>query len=237
MKAVGIIAAIVIGVAAALATGDGSIVASFPGVRPTCDLDWHGGYLYQASGAAIWEITTSGSFVRTIPIGSYVQPVGVERTDVEFWTCRMAGSTGYIHHLTTTGSYLNSFTTPFSGRGIAYGGGYLWCTSGSAVYKITTVGSVVSSFPKPGNYVSGISWAGPYLWVSDEWTGGAIYQVTTSGSVVRSIFRPSQRPYGVAWDGRYVWYTDVLINWIYAMTVAVTSAEPASLGRVKAVFR
>ncbi|HUU56583.1 MAG TPA: hypothetical protein VMW93_04510 [bacterium] len=234
-KAIRIITGIVVLAAAALATGNGSIIASF-GSDWARGFDYHGGYLYFAHSInnQIHVRTTTGSYVSTIYVGAYVKANGIARTDAEFWTC---SSTGYIHHLNTGGGLLDSFTIPFNAQAIEYGGGYLWCTSGAALYKITTSGSVVSSFPAPGSSVYGVSWDAPYLWVCEGSYSGAIYQVTTSGSIIRSIPRNGHQPYDVAWDGRYVWYTNYSPNWVYAMTIAMTSVEPASLGRVKAVFR
>ncbi|MEE9457702.1 MAG: hypothetical protein V3W11_11195 [bacterium] len=114
----------------------------------------------------------------------------------------------------------------------------MWYASSPWVYRLTVNGSVVASFRTPGVTVAGLCYDAPYLWLADgAAAAGAVYMVTTSGSVVTSIPRSGQRPYGISWDGKYVWYTDYASNWVYRMTVAMTSVAPASFGRIKATYR
>jgi hypothetical protein len=74
------------------------------------------------------------------------------------------------------------------------------------------------------------------LWVADR-DGKCIRQVTTRGKNVASFpFRGAQ-PGGVAFDGTYVWVGDVGANRLHVYEVERVGVGPASLGRVKALFR
>lgn len=226
---------------AAFGTESGSVVSSFrtPCTNGVYGIDYHDGRLFHAEGGAanvIYETTTTGSLLGTIPVGPYPAAIGIDRTDVEFWTCRYYR--GLVHRLTTAGSLIRSFERSSGGDGITYGEGCLWYADSPWIYRLTVNGSVMGSFRAPSAYVYGLCWDAPYLWLSDPGTtSGSIFQITTTGSVVRSIPRPGQRPVGVTWDGKYIWYTNPADQWVYRMTVTMTGVAPASLGRVKALYR
>jgi hypothetical protein len=95
-------------------------------------------------------------------------------------------------HYTTTGSLVGSFDPP---RGpyspVQYGaefdGTYYWGSDlfqQKYVYRFTTQGSTISSFPAPDP--SGIAWDGSHLWIMSLY-GGTVRQYTTEGSVVKSF--------------------------------------------------
>jgi hypothetical protein len=225
--------------AAAWATENGSVVSSFrsPCTNGVYGIDYHGGHLFHAdAGAAgvIYETTTTGSLVRTIPVGPVVAATGIDRTDIEFWTCR---ATGVVYRLSTAGSYINSFQGPSGGADITYAEGCLWYTAHPYIYRLAVNGSIMGSFPAPPRAARGICADPPHLWVADVATGyGALYEITTGGVFVRSIPQPGHRPWGVTWDGYYLWYTDYQNDWVYRITVAMTDVVPASLGRARAAY-
>jgi hypothetical protein len=114
-------------------------------------------------------------------------------------------------HYTTTGSLVGSFDPP---RGpyspVQYGaefdGTYYWGSDlfqQKYVYRFTTQGSTISSFPAPDP--SGIAWDGSHLWIMSLY-GGTVRQYTTEGSVVKSFnVAPINAGYDMAWDGTYLW--------------------------------
>jgi hypothetical protein len=114
-------------------------------------------------------------------------------------------------HYTTAGSLVGSFDPP---RGpyspVQYGaefdGTYYWGSDlfqQKYVYRFTTQGSTVSSFPAPDP--SGIAWDGSHLWIMSLY-GGTVRQYTTEGSVVKSFnVAPINAGYDMCWDGTYLW--------------------------------
>jgi hypothetical protein len=101
--------------------------------------------------------------------------------------------------------------------GLAWDGQYFWnCDHDSLmIYKLTTTGDVVSSFPIPDSAVSGggLEWDGNYLWLADE--GAAIlFKIdTTTGLAIEHFHLPSfgqsdPNGFGLAWDGQYLWHSE-----------------------------
>jgi sugar lactone lactonase YvrE len=101
--------------------------------------------------------------------------------------------------------------------------------------------SIISSFQAPhgqGYSNRGIDWDGECLFLMQNGaSGGYIFRLTTGGSVVNSYQIPSGSPAGVAWDGKCVWFSDKDTDWVYRMSWTDVGVEPASLGRVRAIFR
>ncbi|NIT36063.1 MAG: hypothetical protein GTN49_06135 [candidate division Zixibacteria bacterium] len=122
-----------------------------------------------------------------------------------------AGSRMWRHY-TTTGSLVGSFDPPRGPYspvqfGAEFDGTYYWGSDlfrQKYVYRFTTQGSTISSFPAPDP--SGIAWDGEYLWIMSLYDGGTVRQYTTGGSVVKSFrVAPITSGYDMAWDGTYLW--------------------------------
>ena len=212
--------------------GTASIVSSF---RSPCStyawgIDYHGGYVYHGDGHNyIYRTTTTGSRLDSLSVGN--ASAGIDRTDLEFWTCNRGG---WIFRLSTEGSTIRSFEKPVDSYGITYGEGFLWYSSKSYVYKLTVNGSGVSSFRLPTASHRGICWDAPYLWTASNGSQ-MIYRITQTGSVVDSISIAPNNPWGVTWDGSYLWYT--ANYYVYQVSISHTPVAPASLGKVKAIYR
>lgn len=228
---------------AAGAFGAGSIVSSFPSPFWTFGkgLDFHGGYIYHVTNATrtCYQTTTTGSIVRSITFPNDMR--GVHFTGSYFW----ASDNVAVYRLDTNGSVLNSFATVWAHYGLTFDGTYIWgstVNSGNLITKMTTEGSVVSSFEGPGSYNGDLDWDSGYLWVCD-WpvSGGGLYRITTTGSVVESYVPPSgptTRPSGCCWDGDYLWFLNFSEpRYVYQIDTARTSITPTSIGKVKALFR
>ena len=212
--------------------GTASIMASFPTPcrSSAYGIDYYDGQLYHADGPyrTIYKTDTVGSVLGVIP--TTMRPFGIDRTQTEFWT---DDSAAMIYRLETTGSFIRSFKGPgVRSGGVAFGEGFIWYTSGPTVFKLTPNGSIRDSFDLPGG-LHGICWYASNLWVAD-WSQGKIYQTTEAGSIIESI-TPVGTPYGVTWDGSYLWYT--ANGYVYQVSISHTPVAPASLGKVKAIYR
>ena len=212
--------------------GTASIVSSFksPSSYPA-GIAYYYGYLYHTrSGQAIYETTTAGSITNSIPcirVG-----YALDRTVLEFWS--VSGS--IINRISTGGSLLRSFYGPVTNRDIAYGGGFLWVTASTTyIYKLTVNGSAVNRWLFSGCNPTGICYDDGALWLAER-SRGEIWNVTTAGSIIGSYDIP-QTPWGVATDGEYIWYSVYADGYVYKMLPLTTGIAPASLGKVKVVYR
>jgi len=121
------------------------------------------------------------------------------------------------------GSILSSFLPPRWEEihdGAAFDGTDFWGSSylQNTVFRLTTAGSVISSFPQ--SYAYGLTWDGQYLWTSDCVSSGQmIRRHTTAGSVVSSFIVPSQINLAcdLGWDGVYLWCPDIR-GYVYRLT-------------------
>jgi hypothetical protein len=233
------------------AASGGSIIRSFESPCNDCTdgIDYRGGYLYHANFNGPCEIiktTTAGSRVSSLTDPTYVR--GVDFTGAVYWVYSFWPQVprDRIYRVTEAGSLAASFAAPSNGYGVTYDGEHLWySTAGSHywnyVYKLTTKGSVVSSFQAPhgkGYLNKDIDWGDSCLWLAQSSSaGGFIYQMTTAGSVVFSIFLQGREPTGVAWDGKRVWFADGGNDWVYQISWSGVDVAPASIGKVKALFR
>ncbi|MGD8719018.1 MAG: hypothetical protein PVH29_09375 [Candidatus Zixiibacteriota bacterium] len=229
---------------AGMAFGAGSIISSFlsPVTSSPIGMCYNGGYIYHMShtDGAVFKTTTTGSVVSSITGPS--SGIGVHFTGTHYWTTTY--SPGVAYYRDSSGSIISSFAGPANGYGITSDGTNLWYSSsrsGNYIWQLTTAGSVISSVEGPGTFNGGVDWdSRGYIWVAN-WpsSNGGIYRITTAGSVVES-YSPvpaGTRPSGCAWDGTYVWYCDYTGKYVYQMDTELTSITPASVGKVKALFR
>jgi hypothetical protein len=219
--------------AAAAFAGTASIVSSFqsPCGSKVRGLDYHDGYLYLVEYAnSIYCTTTTGSVVSQIPGGL----MGIDRTDYGFWSC----SQTFIYLLTTSGSYVRTYEAPSTAWDVTEGGNYLWCGTGALAYRLRSDnGSRLGSFRLPSSANRGLDWDAKEncLGSIDAYK---IYQLTTTGIVVESFNVPGGRsPYGITRQGQYIWYSSPTTGYIYKALPCYTAVAPASLGRVKALYR
>ncbi|UCH77410.1 MAG: hypothetical protein JSU81_06630 [Candidatus Coatesbacteria bacterium] len=99
-------------------------------------------------------------------------------------------------------------------------------------------GSVLASFPTPVRSFFDIAWdhRNRLIWMGD--LSNVIYGYDTAGSVAASFPAPATYPYGMAYYGQYLWVGCDGNDYVYRVHCPGTLAvAPASLGRVKALFR
>jgi glutamine cyclotransferase len=157
------------------------------------------------------------------------------------WYYKMEPATGSV-----AASFYKGVYKPY---GLAHDGLYLWhsCSllgpGSTAILKMTETGSTVLSYsynlggtPHDLGYQA----EGAYLWAS-SFGGIATYVykfVAADGSFARSFPQPAYFTAGIAYDDARVYVASNQTEWIYVVD-ARDDAEvaPASLGRVKSLFR
>jgi len=253
MSRIAIITSAALLAAAAAGAMNCSIVSSFqvPGVdSQVLGLDYYGGKLYFAATMLpnVYITDFTGSL-----LSSFTPPWNICGIEVDSGGMWLVGYTpSYVYRATTSGSILSSFPHNYESLcGVTSQGDSLWFTYNNASFdelvKTTTSGSVIASYVITPNIPKDLDFDGEYLWVPngplDHMTTG-IYLYTTTGSLVDSVipYPGVERPGGLCWDGAYLWAVDVGgVNkqpCCYRMSCEITYAvEPASLGKVKALFR
>ena len=222
--------------------GTASVVGSWPSPATTGigGLALSGGYLYHAGGPSrnmVFVTTTGGSRVRSFGVAPEVAAVDLTFDPTSLWTCNAVGRVFRLDP--SEGIIMASWYMPEAGQGIAYGGGLWWYASRDRIYKILATGSILSSFYHPGRDFGGLDYADGYLWAVDRGMS-QICQLTEGGSLVSSIQRPPGI-YGITRTSgagpAYIWYTDIPTRYVYQITAGYTPVAPASLGKIKALYR
>lgn len=103
--------------------------------------------------------------------------------------------------------------------GLTWDGQYLWVTNhvgSDFTLKIDTLGNIISTFPNPSDYMSGLAWTGTYMYMGDYYNpDGAIYKCNASCQILESFNAPDLQPWDLAWDGTNLWMCDYNSNYIY----------------------
>jgi hypothetical protein len=246
--------------------GMGSLLASFPNYGRSTHYgmaaDVRYLYSYHYDAATNYPINvlnrTNGAFVRSMPVplpylhNLYIRGLGYEGGGflrVNNYNHR------YVAKITTGGTFVSSWG--WSGGVARYG----LCINGdkrasgtaNRIYQSyltgiwwvsTTNGSLISSFQAPHtNYALDLAWDYTHnlIWYAN-YTTRWVVGMTPAGSIKESwALRPTvTAPYGIAYFGGRLYVStsggapDEYI-WVYECTY--TDLEPASFGKVKALFR
>lgn len=227
-----------------------SRVASFPappGARDVAFEGWGPLYVFAlGTPSRVYELTTSGSIVRSFTIavpdgarGFTYDGYSVSR----LWVSNRLN--GYIYAFTTAGSLTSSFLCPvgkpyglgFSVYNPTHGNGlFASCRDENLIVRLNpTTGSLLSSFAGPASAVIGY----------DDWLcvdRDSNYLYWDYNREWRVLDTLPARPYGVGTG--VLWPTDQWVRgfvlcrngYIY-FYMGYSAVAPASLGRVKALFR
>ncbi len=237
------LASLVFAAAAFAALGD--VISSF-NLPSACGignaLAWDGAYLWVCSyqGSFFFRLNTNGSIISSFQIvPSYYEYFGGATFDGEYLWCSSYDDRwdelGFTRY-STAGSRVSGFYfhTYFPWQCLAWDGNYLW----SANRKVTTTGSILGSFPEPF-YFSDPGWDGHYLWAAGP--SRSVYQISTAGSVMASFPSPGPSRGGAAFDGLYLWLVsggnEPPNRWVYQLDIGVEGTDPASFGKIKALYR
>jgi len=194
----------------------------------------------------VYKSATNGSIVGsfTVAVPSGARGLAIDAYSFNrFWISNRLN--GYIYALTTTGSVTGSFRCPggmpyglgFSTSNPTHGNGlFASCRDANVIVRMNpTTGSLLSSFAGPASAVIGY----------DDWLGvdrDSSYLYWDFNSSWRVLDTLPALPYGVA--SGVLWPTDQELRafvlcrdgYVYRY-LGLNAVAPASLGRVKALFR
>jgi len=236
--------------------GWGSFVSSFksPGPYPA-GVSYRPGYLYISTmePGVVWRTTTTGSIISYHPTELASQSgitVGAMSGQIYYWVANNAPT--YVYRFVDNSSTVaGSFPAP--GREVNWRGltfvdtGHMYYTEqyGQGLYLLHPItGSIYSSYKlafKPNDLAYDSSGRG-YLWVTSS-GDRAVYKCTLTGSPVASFSAAAyEYPQGCGFDGNYLWVGcgNPMEGRNYIVQFDVRSdpaVAPASLGRVKALYR
>jgi hypothetical protein len=226
----------------------GQVLQSFPAPAGNpLGLAYQNGYLWCPCGSPAFTFyrlnPTNGSVVASFPSPVGAWTVGAAWNGAYLFTGDYAHD--YIWRLGTTGSVYGSFavTDDYFG-GVTWDGAYLWYTGDAPprFFRITTTGSAVSWFSIPFTpFDPGCDqtylYCGGYNYT--PLPGYKLFKANLTGSIIASAAAPGDYPRGCAHDGKDVWFTTSTPSVVYRMDDGVPDDDvaPASLGRVKAIYR
>jgi hypothetical protein len=231
--------------------GFGQSVASFaaPAPRPIA-LAWADGNLYcfcETSPYLIWKIRPDNGKA----IGSFkfaktaADTAGLAYDGKYFWAGNRA--TEYIYRFEWGGRVASSFKAGWDfGQGLTWSGLHLWGTEKGSewshgYYQMRVDGKVIRSYTSAYELFD-IAWDGSNLWAPEYDSVEKTYRVvgfkSSTGNLVGTFPAPANEAWGAAYDGTYLWLSTLADNGrLWKIDIAGVGVEPASLGRVKTLFR
>lgn len=76
------------------------------------------------------------------------------------------------------------------------------------LFALAHSGEVLKAYDTPGDYPTGLTWDGKYLWQTDRKTD-KIYAIDpANGKIQKELEAPAYWPTGLAWDGQFIWCMD-----------------------------
>lgn len=198
---------------------------------------------------AVFKCTTTGSVITEIafPYSPTMYSHGLTFDGEYLWTIYEWWHIPYhdsYNKYTTTGSRAGTFWLhvdygPYS-EAITWDGKYLYTDElrpgPHRIGKYTTAGTLVATFPMTVGVGSDMVYYNRQLWYYGG--GGQVYGVKLKGAVVASFAAPGGSCAGTAFDGEYLWTVDRnRPQYVYKVDIDVVDVAPASVGRVKALYR
>jgi len=225
----------------------GDVISSFP-MAPQLlyshGLTWDGAYLWSCDNLFIYRLTTSGSIVSSFKFAvgpQYLNLWGAAYDGSYLWISEWTNHNDptSVTRFTTAGSPVGGFKIyNFVDGGLTWDNGYVWADG----RKYTTNGSLVSSFSIGGARFNDTAFVGHYIWASGP-NVTYVYEWTTTGSCVASFPSPDGgQPTGKTFDGQYLWFVSSYAKaadpyYAYQIDIGVVGVDPASFGKVKALYR
>jgi hypothetical protein len=246
------VTAVAVLAAAGAAFGWGKLVSSFlcpPGHINPVGVSCYGSYVWISTTQPdrICQCTYNGAVVRYFSgrtDGTYGLAVGNMAGTVFFW--EVSDETDRIYRRNaTSGSTVRSWSTP---RGMPYGAGFRQAGSAYYIYHTDWYGRLYRMSAAYGQLQTSYSlsyhpgdcaYGAGYLWITEP-DGYRVRKAREDGRGVDHFSTSAWgRPLGIGYSSGYVWVgIGNPVNRILRFTATSgTDVAPASLGKVKAVFR
>ncbi len=230
--------------------GWGSLVSSFPapgGSSYPNGVAYYANVLYIGTNSPdrIWQTDTSGSVIRSFSSPTTTTmgvTAGIDSSTVFYAV--VSYTPRYVYGAeSTTGSIVGSYSVPGNyPNGAAYRApGYLYYTDSGPARRLylmeLTSGSIYSSYSLSFDPNDLAYDASGFLWIVDS--SGLVRKCTLTGSSIDSFSVSAYGyPSGCGYDGTYVWVgINAPLHSILQFEVAGSPVAPASLGRIKSLFR
>ncbi len=240
--------------------GMGDVITSWQAPGPYYRVNgiaFEGEYIWLNNGAGeskgVFKCTTAGSVIKEMgfPYHGWGPAFALTFDGTYLWTIfhQPVGTIIYDCYVkyTTTGSFAGDFVTHnqiyyYPSIAVSWDGQYLWTDEtrkGSEIRagKYTTTGTLV------GTFAVGSVWGTDAAYYNNQlWTGGPnnyVYGMNIGASTfVASFAAPGGSCRAVGFDGDYLWTADRnRPQHIYKVDIDVVDVAPASVGRVKALYR
>ncbi len=238
--------------------GMGDVLSSWPAPRTYNVINgiaFEGEYIWlkhwRCEGGAVYKCTKSGSVVKEIgfPFHAYDTSYGLAFDGIYLWTIyhQRVGLDKCDHYVqyTTNGSvasvfWAHKYPLYYPSRGVSWDGQYLWTDERlgeTKAGKYTTTGTLIGTFSVAGVWRTDAAYYNNQLWTGGP--GNYIYGMNVGASTfVASFAAPGGSCRAVGFDGEYLWTADRNTpQYIYKVDIDVVDVAPASVGRVKALYR
>lgn len=227
--------------------GNISIISSFKAPsNNNSGISYFDNALYFGEGMrnTITKTTLTGSIM-----AQWIAPIialDLKRDAGGFWVGAGGNGNGYIYRLTTTAAVLGSFKAPGDGYNIEIQNSYLWRSAkiggfnGTAyIFQLDKRGAIMNSFRAPDkDRLGALAYNGHNLLYGESgWLINYFYEITTKGSIISSFKALTAFLDGLTYDGRHYWYINQEDDFVYEIIITAPAVFPASLGRVKAIYR
>jgi hypothetical protein len=251
LVATGVVIAVLVTTVAPASAGLGDVLGSFPAPAPKpTTMTWADGNLYvfcETPPYNIWKVRPSNGSV----LGSFRfaraagDTVGIAYDGRYFWVAN--GAENVIYSVKWGAGVISSFKAPWNvGKGLACSDFHIWGTEAGGewnfkLYQMRRDGRVLRSYSLYYQMFDPV-WDGQYIWVPDYDNVVKLYRIAcmniVEGSVVTTFRTPADEARGMAFDGTNLWLSTMADNGrIWKIDRGTVAVEPASLGRVKALYQ
>jgi hypothetical protein len=200
------------------------------------------------------KCTTSGSVIKEIgfPFRGTAESNGLAFDGNYLWTIYfpLPGPVRYDFYVkyTTTGSEAGVFAVHpdilyLPSVSVSWDGQYVWTDErrkgvDKKAGKYTTAGSLLGTFSVPGKWGTDAAYYNDQLWYGTSYPYDTVFGGVIGGDVVASFPAPGGSCYAVGFDGEYLWTADRnRPQYIYKVDIEVVAVAPASVGKIKTLYR
>jgi YVTN family beta-propeller protein len=165
---------------------------------------------YPAKGTVSEIEASSGTVIRTIPVGVDACGGGVSSDGTHVWVTNC--NDGTVSEIeASSGTVIRTIPVGGYPHGVSSDGTHVWVAGGGPSGNDGTVteiedssGTVIRTIPV-GGYPDGVSSDGTHVWVTNDSEKGTVTEIEdSSGTVIRTI-NVGSGPSGVSSDGTHVW--------------------------------